>query len=587
MFCFKHLLLIGAFTAASCGDLSNTPTEIISNNHSQDASKRYLKMTDRERQNYQKMMDLIPSKETYETEQNIHYGEWPVCPDLNEPATSDEEHPFWPCPEQDQMLVGNKEYTCREQKMRGIRKQSDFQIFNSNADVLWPGALVQSSGLQKGIIDPIRIISRTPGNLVFHMITSSGNKVVFTMGKPSAASAASGISEILSQQSEFTTSAQLNLKVHQIFSKEQLAMKLGINLEASLLPLEMDASFSLEKQKVKNHVLAEFIQIYYTISFDPLDPLMPFFNKDVSSEQIKKHLKEGSIPSYISSINYGRKLYLLFESHASTDELASAVKAGYSFQAAKASVELSHSQKSILEEANIHLVAIGGKAQEMLSAFNQREDTPSHQIDLARILEESAKFGADNPGVPISYAARFISNHQQMSVNLTTEYTKRQCLPTIDGQPAARYLEVELSSVKLERDNSFCEKIFDQKAEIESCLYANVAGELGHPNRNKQIIFCDQRPRKVSSDSTITYGSANHRKFVAISQLPGSRFAISGHVNEFDDKTRANSLLRFHESYLNLPSGEWLNFENSVTVQDALNGCKATLIYKMRWHDDF
>ena len=68
---------------------------------------------------------------------------------------------------------------------------------------------------------------------------------------------------------------------------------------------------------------------------------------------------------------------------------------------------------------------LGGNAELAINAV-----TGNDQFEKIRtFLVSGANFDKDNPGVPISYTIRHLTDASQVKLALTTEYTAKDCVP--------------------------------------------------------------------------------------------------------------------------------------------------------------
>ncbi|MFK7924632.1 MAG: thiol-activated cytolysin family protein, partial [Bacteroidia bacterium] len=128
----------------------------------------------------------------------------------------------------------------------------------------------------------------------------------------------------------------------------------------------------------------------------------------------------GNPATYISSVSYGRKFYLLLESTASRTEIRASIKASY--DAAVSNTEIKAGAKYVdeLSNVNIKVYAIGGDQTTALATFNGDFNA------VATFLTEGGDY---RTGVPLSYVVRSLETHQIVNVKLATQYQTSVCEP--------------------------------------------------------------------------------------------------------------------------------------------------------------
>src|SRR5690606_11475195 len=90
-------------------------------------------------------------------------------------------------------------------------------VFSPNADVLWPGALVQGKGLSGGTLTPIGL-KRTPGTITLTGLTVGSGSYSREVDQPTAASVKDAIEDILASAVPNTTAARLSFSMRRAYS---------------------------------------------------------------------------------------------------------------------------------------------------------------------------------------------------------------------------------------------------------------------------------------------------------------------------------------------------------------------------------
>ncbi|MDF2693673.1 MAG: Thiol-activated cytolysin, partial [Labilithrix sp.] len=117
------------------------------------------------------------------------------------------------------------------------------------------------------------------------------------------------------------------------------------------------------------------------------------------------------------------------ESTASQLDLEAAVSGSYS-GAVSVDASVNAKYKSVINESNIKSYGLGGNAEMAIDAVSGGTSDQFERI--RKFLTTGANFDKKNPGVPISYTIRHLTDSSQVKLALTTEYTAKDCVPTKD-----------------------------------------------------------------------------------------------------------------------------------------------------------
>ena len=106
-----------------------------------------------------------------------------------------------------------------------------FVALDPNADVLWPGSLVQGKSMAGGILDPVPV-KRAPGTITLTLASGGGGPFFKTMPEPSLSAATQAQNEILAAYTG-KTPAKFSYSFESIYSSEQLAVAVDGNVEGT------------------------------------------------------------------------------------------------------------------------------------------------------------------------------------------------------------------------------------------------------------------------------------------------------------------------------------------------------------------
>jgi thiol-activated cytolysin len=300
-----------------------------------------------------------------------------------------------------------------------------FVALNPNADVLWPGSLVQGRSMAGGILDPIPV-KRAPGTITLTLASGGGGPFFKKMEEPSLSAAIQAQNEILAAYTGGTP-AKFSYSYESIYSSEQLAVAVDANVEGT--NWSAAASLSVDKKDAKSRFLIQFTQEFFTMAFDPPQGAAGVFAPSVTADDLKPYAQPGNPPVYVSSVTYGRIFYILFESNESQLSLETAVKGSYS-GGVSATANAAAAWRTTINNSTVKAYGLGGNADAAIAAAI---GTGDKFTGIAKFLTDSATFSASNPGVPISYTIRNLTDSSQVKLALTTEYTAKNCVPSAVG----------------------------------------------------------------------------------------------------------------------------------------------------------
>lgn len=326
------------------------------------------------------------------------------------------------------------ELRCSQTDYSLTKVPEKFVALNPNADVLWPGSLVQGKSMAGGILDPIPV-DRAPGAITLTIASGGGGPFYRTIEKPSLSTATEAVNSILSGYTG-KTPAKFAYTFSSIHSMEQLAVAVDANVKGTTWSAA--GSLAFDKNDNKSRMLIQFSQEYYTMAFDPPKGAAGVFAPGVTAKDLEPYVAAGNPPVYVSSVTYGRIFYLLFESNASSMDLEAAVKGSYSGGAVSADAAASAKWKKTIDEASVRAYGLGGNAASAIAAATgwdiaSGSSAVSQHDAIKKFLTEGATFDKDNPGVPISYTIRYLHDGSQVRLALTTEYTAKNCVPVQKG----------------------------------------------------------------------------------------------------------------------------------------------------------
>lgn len=524
------------------------------------------------------LLSFINDIPTIQISETLEEGTFPICANSSVTQTQTQKpQEASLCPVEADFEADGMAFVCTYQKYSVTKIPEKFVAINPYVDALWPGAIIQGLGLTYGILNPVPLSDRSPGTITMTLATNSNGQFSKNLPKPSLASATEAISEILSSNIDIATPAKFYYKLNKIYSNEHLSVALGAHLNTPI-DLEIQTQLLNENQDRKNRMLVDFTQEYFSIAFSPENKQGNMFLDSVTVDDISPYTGDDNPLTYMSSITYGRKIFLLFESDAKMKDLENAIKASFQGYGFAPKAKLARKNKEIMSESHINAYVLGGNAEDALAALDDEDDMGTTIVNLGNLIKDGANFTQGNPGVPISYTIRHVKDATQLKLAFNTEYTSRDCSPVAQVQnPSNRRLKVTLDKVDIDEENGFCEPPLNKKGEFYSCLNVQVGSQ------EVQEVFCDKGRRQAAPGETIQYGKSNHSLTIDVEQKPGETIEFSGSVLEKDFKDTFEEILTFSHQYELDSEYRWHDWQEQNSVTGVFNGCKATLHYRTEW----
>ncbi|PWN06588.1 thiol-activated cytolysin family protein [Rhodohalobacter mucosus] len=319
-------------------------------------------------------------------------------------------------------------WICTTKTLSVLDGNGQFPLFNTNADVVYPGNLLQGKSLSNATPAPI-VVERAGGTISYDL--NNGNlSSTFTVDRVSKSSIQNAMNNIIANAGEVVP-ANFQLDIQEVQSENQLALEMGLNVSTYTTKVKSNMSFSTDREY--NRFLVKLTQSYYTMSFDLPTSLDQLFDESVTPEQLATYVQPDNPATFISSVTYGRIFYMLVESTSSRQEMAA--KLDVSYGAFRNSVDGSVDIDSFQEMNNVKIkvIAYGGDAA---GTFELAGEATIQNV--ADKLAESTDIRA---GLPLSYVVRSVERPDKIvGTRIATEFDVVDCelkgvLPPVTFKP--------------------------------------------------------------------------------------------------------------------------------------------------------
>ncbi len=301
--------------------------------------------------------------------------------------------------------------------------EADFDIAVPTAhnDVTYPGALILASN---DLLDgkpqelgtgraPLKITVDLPGT------DSATFEAV-----PSYANVKAGINTVLRQWfdkygNDWSLPANFQYQSSLVYDENELSLRFGCDV--AFLKQKLGIDFSRKKVDKKSVYIVHFKQIFYTVSAErPALPGNAFSEATTWDDLVNAGVSNLHPPLFVKNVQYGRQIFLKFESSLSETELETIIKASVSADGIDVKANNSTEYKAKLEKINISLVALGG-SEGIYKNFSLK-DVNDAQEKINKIIFENGKLSKSNPATPLNYHTVYLKGGISAGIHGKTEY---------------------------------------------------------------------------------------------------------------------------------------------------------------------
>lgn len=246
--------------------------------------------------------------------------------------------------------------------------------------------------------------------------------------------------------------ARMQYESTSAYSMNQLKAKFGSDFEKVGVNLKID--FEAVNKGEKQVEVVDFKQIYYTANFDAPKNPSDVFAPGVTVDQLKtRGIDETTPPVYVSSVSYGRQMYVKFETTSKSTELKAAINAVIKGVPIKAESEWAR----VLKDTTVTVSIVGGNADGAARVVTGTVE------DLKKLIQEGATFSTQNPAVPISYKTAFLKDNQVATIQSNTDYIETKVTSYKNG-----YLNLHHKGAYIARYYVYWDEVTYDKDGVES-----------------------------------------------------------------------------------------------------------------------
>ncbi|AWZ49842.1 alveolysin [Clostridiaceae bacterium 14S0207] len=294
---------------------------------------------------------------------------------------------------------------------------ADIAVIDSMNDRTYPGAIqLANRNLIENKPDiiscdrkPIRISVDLPG------MSQDGIKNV---KNPTYSSVKSAVNSLLNTwntkySKKYTIPTRVSYSDSMVYSKSQISTAFGCNLKQ--LNKELNIDFDAIFKGQKKVMLIAYKQIFYTVNVDAPNKPSDLFADNVMFNDLKlRGVNKDNPPAYVSSVQYGRTIYVKLE----TTSKSSNVKAAFKALINKQDIHGNAEYKDILNQSSFTATVLGGGAEQHNKVVTKNFD------EIREVIKNNAVYGPKNPGYPIAYTTTFLKNNAVATIKNKTDYVE-------------------------------------------------------------------------------------------------------------------------------------------------------------------
>ena len=347
------------------------------------------------------------------------------------------------------------EFVVVEKVKKSLSNGSADVAINGNGDIFLGALFKANQDLLENKPQQISL-DRSKGRISVDLPGMVGEDS-YVDANPTASGMQEGVNTLLNRWHEKYAAknpapARMQYESTSAYSMNQLKAKFGSDFEKVGVNLKID--FEAVNKGEKQIEVVDFKQVYYTANFDAPKNPSDVFAPGVTVDQLKaRGIDENTPPVYVSSVSYGRQMYVKFETPSKSTELKAAINAVIKGVPIKAESEWAR----VLKNTTVTVSIVGGNADGAARVVTGTVE------DLKKLIQEGATFSTQNPAVPISYKTAFLKDNQVATIQSNTDYIETKVTSYKNG-----YLNLQHKGAYIARYYVYWDEVTYDKDGIES-----------------------------------------------------------------------------------------------------------------------
>ncbi|ETO91198.1 MAG: thiol-activated cytolysin family protein [Candidatus Xenolissoclinum pacificiensis L6] len=327
--------------------------------------------------------------------------------------------------------------------VKEVNFNSEFkdQVITSVAGAsLWAGNLVHiDKSLVNGSPTDVKL---DRGPVTLHIdLPGLGDKSSITVENPSFPNVSKEIDKTVdhwinnvSKDNGYHNKSVSSLTKSVSYSNFQLFSELGINYKS--LATSLSSSVGTRISSEKKSAVAFFQQIFFSVNYETPNNLSSVFSDQVSLEKVKQTITNERPAGYISTVNYGRLLFLCMETDISSTDTDIKFTLERAVIGGSIATENQNKINNMIKNSSFSMIVMGGDVVNNSKSVNvQSIDELSKFIEGERLNVLSKT----NIPVPISYNVKDLRDSALAVLHTAGNYKVLECVRHQHGWIAVRH----------------------------------------------------------------------------------------------------------------------------------------------------
>jgi len=366
--------------------------------------------------------------------------------------------------------VENKNCVTANYRVTNSTSAIDFMSLGAiNDGWLMPSNILDTDSFINGSYNTVSInIPRNPVVISTTATIKSGESYERINNPGSTGELQSALNKLKIRPS-YTDAADLSYTTKQIYSEEDLAVKVNGYYNNSLAGIASKFNMSFDEKNKKNYLLIDFTQTYFSINSDQI-------NAENAFKSIPSNLNLAKL-IYISQVKYGRRALLIIESEYSSEEIMAAFTLDVSGLINSGGLSSNINHKKVRSSSSAKIVIYGGNAQQATNAVA----VPMNKLEAGfqQFIKGSFQGSGTGNALPIGYTLRYLTDGYVCGVETIFTQKQGKCRPVIENYK----LKVTLTDIQNINGRDGSDNPDDYG--IQQCIAYKVLGkEKKYTNRD-------------------------------------------------------------------------------------------------------
>lgn len=265
--------------------------------------------------------------------------------------------------------------------------------------------------MSPGILSDVPVGYFKPKEISISLYTGANPATALLTNPKSQTEYINALNQLKSNVIPGGTSGTLNFEYSGIFSQSHAETVFGASFEG--WGAKLSAKFDWSNTNIKSRCMVRLVQKYFRIETD--QPSLP---SDWFDSLPNYSILSTYCPTYVQAMDYGRVLYLLFESDSSYSELKKAVDASFKFAGKGGTFNWGNQSNSVYSSTTIKVFQFGGSSAAL-------QNGNYNSIDAW--LQEGALY-EPNFAEPITMVIKKVGDNSVFKYVSNTTYTVPECV---------------------------------------------------------------------------------------------------------------------------------------------------------------